>query len=198
MTSGSSICARPPKSVARNLVPVFVRHSLRPPVPLCRSLQSVARNRPTRAARAFRHRAPNPFAGGIPSAWVIFVQIPVLACPRRSSSIPLCKSGKGCGAKHTVNPPGYIRRLAVPCPACSRRFRPGWQGQCGSSHAPLYVPYAAEGPSARKIWRPSAPRRAESPLVISCRTPGLHDEIECARVISTECDPGPKRMDNLQ
>ena len=103
------------------------------------------------------------------------MQIPVMACPRRSSSIPLCKSGEGCGAKHTVNPPGYIRRLAVPCPARSRRFRPGWQGQCGSSHAPLCIPYAAEGPSARKIWRPRAPWRAEYPLVLSHQSHVLHD-----------------------
>lgn len=170
--------ARPPKSVARNRVPVVVRHGLRSPVPLCRLRQSVARNRPTRATGAFRHRAPNPFAGGFPNARSVFLQIPVMAGPRGSPYIPLCISGLGCAAKHTVNPPGYIRRAAIPCPPGTRRFWLGWQGQCGSSHAPLVVPYAAERPSARTIWRPSAPKRAESPFVISRRKPAFHEEMQ--------------------
>ena len=53
MTPGPSICARPGKSVARDRVPVVVRHGLSPPVLLCRSRQSVARNRRIRAADAF-------------------------------------------------------------------------------------------------------------------------------------------------
>lgn len=53
----------------------------------------------------------------------------------------------------------------------------GLPSRLGSTHAPLYAPYAAAGPSARHTWRPSVPRRAESPLVISHRRPVLHDEM---------------------
>lgn len=51
-----------------------------------------------------RHKAPNPFAGGFPSAWVIFVQIPVMARPRGSSCMPLCESGDGGGAIRQNSP----------------------------------------------------------------------------------------------
>ena len=80
----------------------------------------------------------------------------------------LCKSGKGCGAKHSVNPPGYIRRLALPCPACSRRFRPGWQGQCGSSHAPPVCSLCGRGticPENLATERPEARRVPTGHLV---------------------------------
>lgn len=51
----------------------------------------------------------------------------------------------------------------------------GVAGSGPSTHAPLCVPYAAERPSARRKWRSSVPRRAESPLVISFLTAPNHD-----------------------
>lgn len=97
----------------------------RTPVPLCRSRRSVARNRLVRAEGAFRHRAPNPFAGGFPKTSVIFVQIPVMARPRASSCMPLCDLGEGCGA---------IRQVSHRCTCTDTGFRVGW-GQ----RMPLYV-----------------------------------------------------------
>ncbi len=169
------ICARPPQSVARIRAPVVMGHGLRSPVPLCRSRQTVARNRPMRATSAFRHRAPNPFAGGFTIPWEIFPQIPVIACLCVSAIMPLCKLGGPCAGKRQAASPGYIRLPASPCPPGSRRVRAGWQGQCEPTHAPLCVPYAAEGPSAQKLWRSCASKLAESPLVISRPRLELHD-----------------------
>lgn len=130
---GPSICARPGRSVARNRVPVVGRHALRSSVPLCRSRQSVARNRPARAEGAFRHRAPNPFAGGFPKMSVIFVQIPVMARPLASSCMPLCDLGEGCVAKDTVSPPATyaVQRF----PVRHARADSGWGGRVGPVNA---------------------------------------------------------------
>ncbi len=131
------------------------------PVPLCRSWRSVARSRAIRAADAFRHIASNPFAGGFPKMWVIFVQIPVMACPRRSSSIPLCKFGQGCGAKHTVRPPATYAVLRLP--VRHARADSGWGGRVGANHRmPLCVfPMQPKGHRPRKSAN-RAPRGAQS------------------------------------
>lgn len=123
MTPGPSICARRRKGVARNHVPVVVRHGLSPPVPLCRSPQSVARNRPIRAEGASRHRASNPFAAELPNTWGIFVQNPLMACPRRSSCIPLMQIPRDV-ARNTRSVPrlhtpsnGSLSATSAPIPA---------------------------------------------------------------------------------
>jgi hypothetical protein len=98
----------------------------------------------------------------LPNTCVIFVHIPVMARPLASSCMPLCDFGEGCVANDTVSPPATyaVQRFSVR--RGRRRFRLGWQGQCGSSHSALCVPYAAERPSARRNWQPSA-RGAQSP-----------------------------------
>lgn len=61
------------------------------------------------------------------------MQIPVMARPRRSSSIPLCNFGEGCGAKHTASPPATY---AVQCfPVRHARADSRWGGRVGRVNA---------------------------------------------------------------
>lgn len=112
---------------------------------------------------ARRHRAPNPFAGGFTNRREILLQIPVIACPCVSANMPLCKLAGACaGTRQAVSPATYaVERFAV------RQARAdfGWGGRVSARRRmpPLCVPYAAEGPSAHRIWRRSAPEARRVP-----------------------------------
>lgn len=69
-----------------------------------------------------------------------------------------------------------LPRLHTPSSGSLSATPAGMAGSGESTHAPLCVPYAAAGASARRNWQPSASRRAVSPLVISRRREPCHDE----------------------
>lgn len=154
------ICARPENCRALRCV----RHLLSNPVPipLCQARHVVARDRPVSVWRAALRRASHPFAGAFPMVWGVSVQIPVMACPRGPFCIPLCNSDGRCGAIRVA-------------PACRAPYNPRFPGQPKSTQAPLSVPYADEGRSARRFWLPSVPNRSKSPPGISRRQREFHD-----------------------
>jgi hypothetical protein len=170
MTPGPSICARRRKGVARNRVLVVMRHGLSPPVPLCRSRQSVARNRPIRAEGASRHRASNPFAAELPNTGAFSCRI--LSWPvREGPPASLYANPEGCGEKHTVSPPATyaVQRF----PVRHVRADSGWGGRVSASHrTPLWqvsmqrrdhLPRNSGDRAPRGSQGPHRSSRAESP-----------------------------------